>query len=221
MTAVAETAQIPSVRSVLRSGAPRFAREAFGPVGAFYVGWKVGNLATGIALATVLAIALEVYEHRRGRRGTLALVSAGFVVVQKAAGDGGVHGRPIVTLVVQGFVLGRVSPRGQGRVDIYQLPSATDKGTPQAVGDVLRSPVRWRGHKGIEYSGSGFRFRAIDGAYRIVVRGAGVYLFAGGNGSVLLRGSSVYKQSDGKYSVDGETPNSMPTIPLARAIGRG
>ena len=118
-------------------------------------------------------------------------------------------------------MLGRVSPRGQGRVDIYQLPSATDKGTPQAVGDVLRSPVRWRGHKGIEYSGSGFRFRAIDGAYRIVVRGAGVYLFAGGNGSVLLRGSSVYKQSDGKYSVDGERPNSMPTIPLARAIGRG
>jgi hypothetical protein len=146
---------------------------------------------------------------------------AGYLVVQKAAGDGGVHGHAVVTLVVQGFVLGRVSPRGQGRVDIYQLPSATDKGTPQAVGDVLRSPVRWRGHKGTEYRGSGFRFRAIDGAYRVVVRGAGVYLFAGGTGTAVLRGSSVYKRSDGNYSVDGEPSQSMPTIPLARAIGKG
>jgi hypothetical protein len=153
-----------------------------------------------------------------GARGAPA---AGYLVVQKAAGDGGVHGHAVVTLVVQGFVLGRVSPRGQGRVDIYQLPSAAEKGTPQAVGDVLRSPVRWRGHKGTEYRGSGFRFRAIDGAYRVVVRGAGVYLFAGGTGTVVLRGSSVYKQSDGNYSVDGEPSKSMPTIPLARAIGKG
>jgi intracellular septation protein A len=82
----AETTQVPSVRSVLRSGAPRFVREAFGPVAAFYVGWELGNLATGIALATALALALEVYEHRRGRRGTLALISAGFVVAQGLIG---------------------------------------------------------------------------------------------------------------------------------------
>jgi intracellular septation protein A len=88
MTAMAqtETAQIPSVRSVLRSGAPRFAREAFGPIAAFYLGWKFGSLATGIALASAVAIALEVYEHRHGRRGTLALVSAAFVVVQGVIG---------------------------------------------------------------------------------------------------------------------------------------
>jgi intracellular septation protein A len=86
MTAMAETAQIPSVRSVLRSGAPRFVREAFGPIGAFYLGWKLGNLATGIALSTGVALALEVYEHRHGRRGTLALVSGAFVVVQGVVG---------------------------------------------------------------------------------------------------------------------------------------
>jgi intracellular septation protein A len=86
VTSVAETPQIPSVRSVLRTGAPRFAREALGPVGAFYLGWKLGNLATGIALATALAVALELYEHQRGRRGSLALVSAGFVVVQGVVG---------------------------------------------------------------------------------------------------------------------------------------
>lgn len=83
---VATSAQVPSVQAILRSGAPRFAREAFGPVGAFYVGWKLGGLATGIILASVLAVALEAYEHRRGRRGTLALVSAAFVVVQGVVG---------------------------------------------------------------------------------------------------------------------------------------
>lgn len=86
MTAVAQEVQVPSFKSILRSGAPRFAREAFGPVAAFYLGWKLGNLTTGIALATALALGLVLYEHRRGRRGALALVSAGFVVVQGAVG---------------------------------------------------------------------------------------------------------------------------------------
>jgi len=61
-------------------------REAFGPIGAFYLGWRFGNLATGIALSSAVAIALEVYEHRHGRRGTLALVSAAFVLVQGVVG---------------------------------------------------------------------------------------------------------------------------------------
>ena len=145
----------------------------------------------------------------------------GYLVVQRANGDGGVHGRPVVTLViVQGFVLGRVSQ--QARVDIYHLPSASGEGKPQAFGaDVSQHPLRWRGRPGVEYSGIGFHFRAIDGAYRVVVRGAGVYLFAGGNGSVTLRGSSVYPRSDGRYSIDGELAKSMPTSSLTRQIGRG
>jgi hypothetical protein len=144
----------------------------------------------------------------------------GYLVVQRANGDGGVHGRPVVTLViVQGFVLGRVSQ--QARVDIYHLPSVSGEGKPQAFGDVSQHPLRWRGRPGVEYSGIGFHFRAIDGAYRVVVRGAGVYLFAGGNGSVTLRGSSVYPRSDGRYSIDGELAKSMPTNLLTRQIGRG
>ena len=50
---------------------------------------------------------------------------AGFLVVQRASGDGAVHGRPVVTLVVQGFVLGRVPQGAEARVDIYHLPSVT------------------------------------------------------------------------------------------------
>ena len=43
-----------SFRSIFRAGAPRFARELFGPVAAFYIGWKLGNLAAGIVLASVV-----------------------------------------------------------------------------------------------------------------------------------------------------------------------
>lgn len=147
--------------------------------------------------------------------------SPGFLVVQKAVGDG-VHGHPMVTLVIEGFVLGRVSPKAEARVDIYQSPAAGDQGGSTAVGeDVSSHPVRWHGFAGKEYNGTGFRFRATDGAYRVVIRGSGVYLFAGGHGSVKLRGSSVYKNSDGKYSVDGKDWRSLPTRVVTRKIGGG
>ena len=76
----------PTFRSIFLAGAPRFAREAFGPVAAFYLGWKVGNLLVAIVLASVVGIALELYERRRGRSGALALVSVAFVLVQAAVG---------------------------------------------------------------------------------------------------------------------------------------
>lgn len=76
----------PTFRSILTAGAPRFAREAFGPVAAFYVGWKLGNLAVGIVLSSVVGIALALYERRRGRAGALALVSVAFVLVQATIG---------------------------------------------------------------------------------------------------------------------------------------
>ena len=146
----------------------------------------------------------------------------GFLVVKKAVGDGGIQGLPVVTVVVHGFVLGRVSPKAEALVDVYQLPSAAGNGEPSAVGvDLTRKIVRWRGFKGNEYSGSGFRFRATGGDYRVVVRGSGVYLFAGGNGSVRLRGSSVYPNADGTYSIDGRPWLSLPTQPLSIPISGG
>jgi hypothetical protein len=72
----------PSFRSIFLAGAPRFARELFGPVAAFYLGWKLGGLVVGILLASAVGIALDLYERRRGRGGALALVSVAFVVVQ-------------------------------------------------------------------------------------------------------------------------------------------
>jgi intracellular septation protein A len=76
----------PNVRSLLRSGAPRFARELFGPVLGFYAGYELWGLTAGIVIATVVALAIEAYERKHGRRGALALVSAAFVVIQGVVG---------------------------------------------------------------------------------------------------------------------------------------
>jgi len=169
------------------------------------------------ACAAVLALPAATASGARGH------AAPGFLVVRKAAGDGGIYGHPVVTVVVQGFVLGRISPRAEARVDVYQLPSAAGEGAPQAAPgpDVSHRAVRWRSFTGVEFSGSGFRFRAMGGFYRVVVRGSGVYLFAGGHGNVTLRGSSVYPRADGTYSVDGRRFRSLPAQPLKRKIARG
>lgn len=76
----------PSFRSIFTAGAPRFVRELFGPVLAFYLASKLGGLVVGILVATAVGIALELYERRRGRGGALALVSVAFVIVQGLVG---------------------------------------------------------------------------------------------------------------------------------------
>jgi len=166
------------------------------------------------ATLAVLLLPAAAFAGDRGHAGS------GFLVVRKAAGDGGVSGRPVVTVVVHGFVLGRVSQEAQARIDVFQLASPKGGGSAQVAGlDVSHRSVRWRSFSGAEYSGSGFRFRALGGFYRVVVRGSGVYLFAGGRGNVTLHGSSVYPGADGAYSVDGRAFRSLPAVLLRRRIG--
>lgn len=142
--------------------------------------------------------------------------SHGFLVVRNASG-GGPNGHAVVTLVLQGFVVGRVSQKAEARIDISYLPGA---GAPTAHGlDVSSSRKPWRNHSGVEFRGSGFRFRAIGGWYRVVVRGSGVYLFAGGHGNVQLHGSSFDQGGDGSYSLNGRKARSLPTLPLKLPLG--
>jgi hypothetical protein len=172
-----------------------------------------------ILLSCVCAVVLMLPAAASGRVSAQARSKPGFLVVKKAAGD---RGSPVVTLVVHGFVLGRISEAREARVDVYHLPSAKGEGLPDAVGaQVSHRPVRWRGLPGTEFNGSGFRFRAIGGFYRVVVRGSGLYLFAGGVGNVRLRGSQTYPHADGTYSVDGAAFRSLPTRLLTRGLGRG
>ena len=78
-TAIGRAArQHVSVRALLLGSGPRFARDAIGPVAAFYLGWKAIGLGTGIAAATAVTVAAFVWERRHARTGLAA--SIGFVI---------------------------------------------------------------------------------------------------------------------------------------------
>jgi intracellular septation protein A len=73
-------------RAIVLGGGPRVARDAFGPIAAFYVAWKFVGLLAGIAAATVVSLAAYRYERKRERSGLIARVSLGFVVIEAAVG---------------------------------------------------------------------------------------------------------------------------------------
>ena len=75
-----------SVRGLMLGGGPRFARDAFGPVLAFYIGWKLVGLLVGILVATVVSLVAFRYERKRDRSGTMTRVALAFVLVQGAVG---------------------------------------------------------------------------------------------------------------------------------------
>jgi hypothetical protein len=167
------------------------------------------------AILGAVALPAAAASARAGTSG-----EGGFFVVRQAANDGGVNGRPVVTLIVHGFVLGSVRGDREARIDVYQIPRKGNGGGPTAVGTNAK-PVMWRHLPGREFSGSGFRFRAMGGYYRVVVRGSGVYLFAGGSGNVTLRGSTFDQRGDGTYSIDGSPFRSLPKHVLKRELGGG
>lgn len=75
-----------SAKSILLGSGPRFARDTFGPVLAFYVGWKLGGLVVGILISTVVAVGAWLYERRQSRPGLMARLTLGVVVVQALLG---------------------------------------------------------------------------------------------------------------------------------------
>lgn len=81
-----ETAVEVSARAILLGSGPRFARDAFGPVLAFYLGYKLVGLLAGIAAATVLAVAAWLHERRNERSGLLAWLSLLVVGIQAVVG---------------------------------------------------------------------------------------------------------------------------------------
>jgi hypothetical protein len=76
----------PTFRGVLLTGLPGFLREGFLPVGAFYLGLRLGGLAVGIAASTAFSVVVYLFERRAGRDGLLVRISLGFVAVQSAVG---------------------------------------------------------------------------------------------------------------------------------------
>ena len=140
----------------------------------------------------------------------------GFVVVRDGSADG--TGIPVATVVVLGFVLGRVAH--EGRVEIYPLTSGSSSLAGQATGaDVTPHPVTWHGVPGTRFAGSDFRFRAVGGVWRVVVYGAGVSLYAGGVGRVSVHGSVAIPGDDGVYSLNDGPFASLPSGVLTSKFG--
>jgi hypothetical protein len=76
----------PTFAGILRTGLPGFLREGLLPVGAFYLGLRLGGLAVGIGAATAASVAIYLLERRAGRDGLLVRLSLGFVLVQGVVG---------------------------------------------------------------------------------------------------------------------------------------
>jgi len=75
-----------SVRALLLGTGPRFARDAFGPVAVFYVGWKLVGLSTGVVAATAVTVAAYLWERRQARTGLTAAIGLAIALVQALVG---------------------------------------------------------------------------------------------------------------------------------------
>jgi intracellular septation protein A len=62
------------------------ARDAFGPLLAFFVGWKLAGLYVGIAAAVAVGLLLYAYERRHGRPGMVVRLALGLVLVRASVG---------------------------------------------------------------------------------------------------------------------------------------
>ncbi|MBV8256495.1 MAG: hypothetical protein JOZ56_04960 [Actinobacteria bacterium] len=134
----------------------------------------------------------------------------GTLVVKGADnGDGiGPNARPVATFVVTGFVIGRVTDLG--RIQIFDI-DPTDQGTPEVTGAGQGTTVQYKSFPGTEWSGTDFRFRAVNGTFRVVVWGSGVYVFASGHGKVTMTGNPAAPNADGSYSLNGGGFQSLTT----------
>jgi hypothetical protein len=76
----------PTFRGILRMGLPAFLREGFLPLGAFYVGLRLGGLPVGIGASAAASVVVYLFERRAGRDALLVRLSLGFVLIQGAVG---------------------------------------------------------------------------------------------------------------------------------------
>ena len=83
-----EEFELPPIRArdLLLGSGPRFARDAFGPPLAFYIGWRLGGLGLGIAASTATSLVAFRAERRNERPGFMVRLSLGVVLLQAIVG---------------------------------------------------------------------------------------------------------------------------------------
>jgi hypothetical protein len=129
----------------------------------------------------------------------------GTLAVRNASGD---PGQLVVALSINGAAIGQVD---RGRVVV--LPG---NGPEPDVTGATRQIDRADGST--VYVGSGIRFRAVAGYFRVRIFGAGIDINAVGQGSVRLFGSSITTGA-GKYSLNGGGWTSLPSVATTLSIG--
>ena len=147
-----------------------------------------------LALIVLLALAVPLvgYAAVRAGEGTLSV-------------DDG-HGKVVVQ--AKGAIIGRLT---SGTVLVYDL-TPNDVFEPFVSGDDY---VRLVGETGIQYGGRNLRFRLIGGAYRVVVKGAGIDVSVVANGFAVLEGDV---DEAGVYSVDGADCRVGPNASSCKAL---
>jgi hypothetical protein len=141
---------------------------------------------------------------------SLAVAAALVASAGAAALDNGTlsvdQGRGVVKLDLRGSVLGRI---GSGTLRV------TDYTPRDPFAEVVlgRKVIAERlGPRTLLYTGQGLRFRMVGGAFRIVVRGAGIDVSAVGRGVVSLEGGRRADELTGLYSVTGADCGLEPVL---------
>jgi hypothetical protein len=124
---------------------------------------------------------------------------------------------PVVQLTITGSVIGQVI--GNGKIVIDAGPNADATAEPQVTGAGLPGDST-RSDTAQVWKGTGFKFRAVGGAYTVLVYGSQVNLVAVGTGTVRLAGMPDIRSGDGRYSLNGDDFASLPgTQTDKRSIG--
>jgi hypothetical protein len=129
----------------------------------------------------------------------------GTLAVRGASGD---PGTAVVTLTVAGAIVGHIDG---GRLVVDDFNGASTF-APVVTG--ADKPAHDLPSGATAYVGTDVSFRAIGGHYRIRIFGHGISVNVVGQGTVRLQGSSsiLLADGDGRYSVNGETWRSLPTL---------
>lgn len=75
-----------AVAAIVRRAAPRLVRDGFGPLAAFFAGWKLFGLLAGIGLAAAFGVAVFAHERRSGRPAMVVRLALVLVAVRATVG---------------------------------------------------------------------------------------------------------------------------------------
>jgi hypothetical protein len=156
---------------------------------------------------------------------TALAAPAGALALHSAAGDGTLvvkngsapDGVAVVKLTVKsGSVIGQVANGGKIIIDAGLNNSGsvevTGAGNAHDVQNPKGTTANWWA------STDGFKFRAVNGHFSIVIYGSGVNVFAVGTGNVVLQGMPDVPKGDGRYSLEGADFVSMPGSPTQKLL---